>query len=67
MEHIKALAAKLTSDEPEMHDSYEDMDEDMEDVDGETVAAEEVMEALKSGDTEMFKSALRSFVSMCRD
>lgn len=35
------------------------------DMDGESVAAGEVMSALKTGDTEAFKEALKSFIDIC--
>ncbi len=64
MESVKNLASMLASDEPEMTDGYSE--ENMEETDGESVAAEEVMAAMQSGDAEAFKEALKSFISMCQ-
>lgn len=67
MNSVKSLASMLASDEPEDQDSEMSMDGEGEEMDGESVAAEELMYALEAKDTEAFKSALKSFISMCQE
>lgn len=59
----KSLASILASEGEEP--MYDEMEEG-EKVEGEDVAAEELMSALQAGDTRGFKTALKAFIDICR-